>query len=90
MRARVSAVCELYGTGASALVKPYYTWCSCKREIGQTDGAVLIVAGFEVRRPITVWCACGAATKWHPHKPRQDTTTVPVFQPICYTEAVEV
>lgn len=73
-----------------ANVKPYYTWCSCRREIGVTDGAVLIVAGMEIRRPVVFWCACGAPTNWHPRKPRQDQTPVPVFQPLCYTEAVEV
>jgi hypothetical protein len=69
------------------VVKPYYTWCACHHEIGQTDGAVLIVAGMEIRRPVTFWCACGVATQWHP-KPRQERA--PALARICYTEAMEV
>jgi hypothetical protein len=70
-------------------LKPYYTWCSCHREIGQTDGAVLIIAGVEVRRAVTFWCACGVATNWRPMKARQDRTPVPVYRHK-YVEAVEV
>lgn len=49
-------------------MKPYYTRCACHREIGQTDGAVLIIAGMEIRRPVTFWCACGMSTVWLPYK----------------------
>jgi hypothetical protein len=72
------------------MVKPYYTWCACHREIGATDGAVLIIVGMEIRRPITFWCACGAATHWRPVKLREDTAPVPVYRHVCYTETVEV
>jgi hypothetical protein len=61
-------------------LKPYHTWCQCHREIGQTDGAVLIIAGFEVRAPITLWCACGAPTHWRPVKRREDRAPVPVLR----------
>jgi hypothetical protein len=73
-------------------MKPFISWCSCQREVGLTDGAVLIIGGFEVRRPITLWCACGAATYWRPTRPREDSAALPIYVPAaaCYTEAVEV
>jgi hypothetical protein len=71
-------------------LKPYYTWCKCHIEIGQTDGAVLIIGEFEVRAPITLWCACGAATHWRPVRRREERSPVPTFDPICYTKLVEV
>lgn len=71
-------------------MKPYISWCPCHREIGQTDGSVLIIAGMEIRRPVTFWCPCGAATYWRPVRKREDQTPVPVYRQICYTERVEV
>jgi len=47
-------------------MKPFYTWCTCRREIGQTDGEVLRIGGVEIRRPITLWCTCGQPTNWRP------------------------
>jgi hypothetical protein len=61
-------------------LKPYHTWCPCHIEIGQTDGAVLIIAGFEVRSPITLWCACGVPTHWRPVKRREDRAPAPVLR----------
>jgi hypothetical protein len=49
-------------------MKPYYTRCACHREIGMTDGAVLIVAGMQIRRSVTFWCMCGVSTPWVPSK----------------------
>lgn len=71
-------------------MKPYFTWCPCHKEIGLTDGAVLIVGGLEARAPLTLWCTCGAATHWRPVRRRVDPAPVPQFRAICCTEAVEV
>lgn len=67
-------------------MKSFLSWCSCRREVGQTDGAVLIIGGMEIRRPVTLWCACGAATYWRPVRERQDTAPVPTFERACYSE----
>lgn len=71
-------------------MKPYYTRCTCHREIGQTDGAVLIIAGLEIRRPITFWCVCGAATHWQPTRARQKRAPVQAQRRVCYTELTEL
>ena len=47
-------------------MKPFYTWCPCRRAIGQTDGEVLRIGDVEIRRPITLWCGCGRPTNWRP------------------------
>ena len=58
---------------------PYRSWCNCHKILGETDGAVLIVNGWEIRRPTTFWCACGCATHWRPVKIRIDAAPVPVY-----------
>jgi len=60
---------------------PYPSWCACREAVGETDGAILVLAGrWEIRRPVTLWCPhCGAATHWHPKRPRIDTTPAPVY-----------
>lgn len=48
-------------------MRPFYTWCACRRAIGDTDGAVLRVGAMEVRKATTFWCpTCGQATNWRP------------------------
>jgi hypothetical protein len=89
LRASVPIINCIHSRGASTL-KSYVSWCSCRREVGVTDGAVLIIGGMEIRRPVTLWCACGVATYWRPVQPREDSTPVPAFRPVCYTEGVEV
>ena len=39
---------------------------SCGREIGQTDGRVLMIGGVEFRRAVTPTCPCGRPRGWHP------------------------
>lgn len=68
----------------------YYTWCECHREIGLTDGAVPLIAGYEIRRPVTLWCGCGVPSHWRPVKSRQDAAPVLVYRHVCYTDSVEV
>ena len=70
-------------------MKPYISWCPCRKEIAQTDGAVLIIGGMEIRRPVTLWCSCGGSTYWRPTKARE-AQPGPRFEPICYTKLVEV
>lgn len=63
----------------SSEMKPFYSWCPCHREIGQTNGAVLLIGGVEIRRSVTLWCLCGTATYWRPMRARAEVACVPAY-----------
>jgi len=67
-------------------MKPFRAWC-CHKTIGETDGAVLVLNGWEFERPVTIRCPqCQARTLWRPVRRREDVAPLPV---LCYAERVE-
>ncbi len=45
---------------------PKRCW-ACQRELATTDGPTLYLGErTSIRRPVTLWCACGGATYWRP------------------------
>jgi hypothetical protein len=51
---------------------PCHCW-SCRAVLGETDGQALYLSErASIRRPQTIWCACGGATFWRPARVVRD------------------